>query len=108
MQAPIHSGFPVPACGRPTSQVLLKNSERLMETAKAREASSMPRPTAAQTAAAAAARAAAAAESDAASRQALEEQERRALLESQRKQVGRAQPSGAVLKPKAVQVRGAG
>ncbi|GAB4821961.1 hypothetical protein N2152v2_009007 [Parachlorella kessleri] len=65
-------------------QGLLKNFERLMETARAKEAGSMPRPSAAQAAAVAAA-AAGKAESGR-SREAQEEQERQALLEGQRKQ----------------------
>lgn len=69
-------------------QSLLRNYERLMETAKTREASSMPRPSPGAAAAGAAAAAAAASEGEAAARAAadLEDQERQALLESQRKQ----------------------
>eukprot|EP00887_Chlorella_sp_A99_P006447 scaffold3.g6447.t1 len=60
-------------------QTLLRNAERLMETAKAREAASLPRP-----AGAAAAAAAAAAEEEAAA--AAGDAERAALLEVARKQ----------------------
>jgi syntaxin 7 len=61
-------------------QSLLKNSERLMETAKAKEAASLPRQQAGVAAAAAAAQQQ---EQSTAARQAAEQQ---ALLEAQRKQ----------------------
>lgn len=68
--------LPLMCAGR--LQGLLKNWERLMEAAKAREASTMPRPSAAA--------AAVAAQSEAAAREAQQDQERQALLEAQRKQ----------------------